>query len=350
MLTLLYGTLLFSHLRWAFLFCVTLLICSPVLVYCQSENSCAEFNALISSTYNFRPALLASQEEREQKSAGMDRVWNEVKARREALLPCLRKALEDPRADRWFLFDGSNLLISLDSSADSKKLVIKSYAATNLDDVDFQTWVGTLARLGAEGFDTSIPGERWLAHPNAVYVLPLHGAAKVDKLLGGMFIFGSMDEAQATPALLKIANSAAHAGREEAISLLLMQATPEAISGLKQIDQSALSATAASTLKQHLSHPILIEPRKKPKNTREEFLNAFNDAVKGNWQSFLRLATTVSDGEKDVVATLQPQDIPLLRIVRRSMIAKANPHVAEYYVSFTQILMTMIWRPEMAKQ
>lgn len=315
----------------------------------QDKTSCAAFQATVKSTYNFRPALLANEKERIQKSAEMDKFWESVKANKNDLLSCLRQSLEDPKADGWFRFDGSNLLVSLDPSDDSKKLQIKRYAGANLEDVDLRVWVGILARRGAEGFDTSAAAERWLVDPKAVYFLPEHGAVKVDKLLGAIFLFGSMDEGQATPALLKIAGSTEHPGRDLAISLLLMQATPEAIDGLKKIDQAKLSRDAQSGLRKHLTNPILFEPRAQPKTTREQFLKAFNDAVNGNWRYFMQLVGEVPDGEKDVVATLKAEDVPLVRKVRRLMIARANQHAAEYYVSFTQILMTMIWRPEMAK-
>ncbi|MFY9621181.1 MAG: hypothetical protein WAM70_05235 [Pyrinomonadaceae bacterium] len=325
-----------------------LLIAACPVAYGQANQPCADFNQLVKSTYNFRPALL-SEAEKDQKSAAMDKVWETVKSRRSELLPCLRKALEDPNADQWFRFDGSNLLVSLDPSEASKQTQVKSYAVVNLEDVNLQVWVGTLARLGAEGFDVSKSGERWLAHPTATYYLPIHGAQKVDKMLGGIFIFGSMDEAYATPALLKIANAATHPGRDDAISLLIMQATPEAISGLKKVDTSTLSAQASANLQRHLTTPVLIQLRDKPKTTREQFLKAFNDAAGGNFRYFFQLVGEVPDGEKDVVATLKAEDIPLVRKVRRVIISRANQHAAGYYVSFTQILMTMIWRPEMAK-
>ena len=325
-----------------------LLIAGCSVAYGQANPSCADFNQLVKSTYTFRPALL-SEAEKDQKSAAMDKVWETVKSRRSELLPCLRQALDDPNADHWFRFDGSNLLVSLDPSEASKQTQIKSYTVTNLDDVSLAVWVGVLARLGAEGFDVSKAGERWLAHPTATYYLPIHGAQKVDKMLGGIFIYGSMDEAYATPALLKIANAATHSGREDAISLLIMQATPEAISGLKKVDTSTLSAQARANVQRHLTKPILIQPRDQPKTTREQFLKALNDAASGNFRYFLQLAGQVPDGEKDLVATLKAEDIPLVRKVRRVMISRANQHAAGYYVSFTQILMTMIWRPEMAK-
>lgn len=309
-----------------------------------AQDACADFARTVKTTYNFRPALL-SDSERTQKSAAMDVVWEKVKADPSKLLPCLRKELEDSKANAWFRFDGSNLLVSLDPSPSSKNLLIRNYAATNLDDVDLSVFVSRLAHLGAEGFDTSDAGERWLASSNATYFLPQHGALQVDKLLGGIFIFGSMDETHATPALLKTAGTRNHSGREVALSLLLMQATPEAVRGLKSIDLAGLSPDVKATLSKQIANPITIEKRKVPKTSREQFLRAFDAFIKGNRQPFARLVSAVPDGERDVVTVLKAEDVPLVRKVRRQMIANANQHAAEYYVTFTQILATMISEP-----
>ena len=51
-------------------------------------------------------------------------------------------------------------------------------------------------------------------------------------------------------------------------------------------------------------------------------------------------------GERDVVAVLRAEDAPLVRKVRRTMIAGANQHALEYYKVFTVILTTMTWRPD----
>lgn len=315
----------------------------------QSSPSCAKFRQAVKETYNFKPSQLKTEAESDAKSAAMDRVWEMGKGNTAELLPCLRAALADPQADPWFRFDGSNLLVSLDPSAAPKAEQVRQYTAVDLDDVNLMVWVTTLARRGAEGFDVSEAGGRWLAYPKAKYYLPQHGAREVDKFLGAIFIFGSMDEAQATPALLKIAAPAGHAGRDVAISLLLMQATPEAVRGLKALDLAGLPGGAQSALRAHLERPKVITPRDKPKTTRAQFVKAFESAVKGDWRYFSELVGEVPDGERDAVAVLRPEDVPLLRRVRRARIAHANHHAAEYYVSFTQILMTMISRPETTK-
>jgi hypothetical protein len=325
------------------LFVLILAIASPSLLYGQAQDSCADLNQTIKATYNFRPALLANQSERDLKSAAMDKVWDTVKAHPNELIPCLRQALDDPQANAWFRFDGSNLLVSLDPSEASKKLQIKSYVASNLEDVDLRLWVTTLARLGVDDFDVSAPGERWLSYPKAQYFLPEH-AYEVKTLEGALFIFGSMDEAQATPALLRIVSQSNHPGREVALAILLNENTSESLRSLKQLDVSSLSSKAQNIVRNELVHPELFEPRSRPKTSRKEFLDAFEALLHGNSELFLELVSKVPDGEKDVVATLTPEDLPLVRKVRRRIIAGGNQHSIEFYVSFTKIIRTIMLR------
>ncbi|HEX8177802.1 MAG TPA: hypothetical protein VF543_22125 [Pyrinomonadaceae bacterium] len=325
-----------------------LIIVFPVTAASQSKESCVSFQALIKATYNFKPSKL-SDAERDAKVKAMDVVWGVAKANPKELLPCLRAALENPNADQWFRFDGSNLLVSLDPSPESKALQIRSYTYVDLDDVNLQIWVETLARRGAEGFDVSEAGNRWLTYSKAQYFLPRHGAYKVEAFQGALFIYGSMEESQATPALLKIVNQANHPGREHALWILMSQVTLESLRALKQIDASAFSTKAQKSLRELLNSPKLFKPRTKPKTSREEFLKAFQEIVNGNWNMFFNLVSEVPDGEKDVVAVLKPEDMLLVRKVRRSVIANANPHAIEFYNSFTRILMTMIWKPELVK-
>lgn len=219
--------------RMKYILTITLLITAlPIIAVGQAKDSCASFQELIKATYNFKPSKL-SEAEQDAKVEAMDRVWNMAKANKE-LLPCLRAALEDPSANQWFRFDGSNLLVELDPSRESKVLQVRSYTGADLDDVNLQVWVETLAQRGAEGFDVSEAGERWLKYPQARYFLPRHGAYEVKAFQGALFIYGSMDESQATPALLKIISQANHPGREHALWILMSQATPESLRALKQ--------------------------------------------------------------------------------------------------------------------
>jgi hypothetical protein len=312
------------------------------------QNNCDEFARDVKATYNFKPSQLKGEAESDAKSAAMDRFWEKVKANQKELLPCLRAALKDPQADPWFRFDGSNLLVSLDPSRESKEEQLRQYTAVDLGEVNLEVWVSTLAHLGTEGFDVSEAGARWLAYPKAEYYLPQHGAYHVTKLDGALYIYGSMDEAQATPALLKIASQPDNPARQYATLLLTVQATPEAFSALKSVEAS-LPPKDGAALQKMLENPKLFEPRARPKTSREQFLKAFNDLLNGDPTYFLELTEQVPDGERDVVAVLKPEDLPLVRRVRRRLIAAANPHGAEFYDSFTRILMTFLLRPESVK-
>jgi hypothetical protein len=44
------------------------------------------------------------------------------------------------------------------------------------------------------------------------------------------------------------------------------------------------------------------------------------------------------DGEVDAIATLLPEDVPLLRRARRASISRCNQHAVSDYASFTAIL------------
>ena len=314
----------------------------PSILYSQEKDQCRAFQETIKTTYNFRPSLLANASEREKKSAAMDKVWESVKGNPGELLPCLQRALADPKADSWFLFDGSNLLVSLDGSNGARELQIKSYAATNLEDVDLRLWVTTLAQRGVEGFDVSGPGERWLSFPKARYFLPEHGAYEVNPVTGALFIFGSMEEAQAVPALLRIIKQSNHAGREAAVAILLNENTPESLRSLQELDVSSLSLRTRNIIRHELTHPDLFESRSKPRTSRSEFLDAFNAWLRGDPRPFLDLIDKVPDGERDVVATLTQEDLPLVRKMRRRMISGGNQHSIEFYASFTKIIRTIM--------
>ena len=63
----------------------------------------------------------------------------------------------------------------------------------------------------------------------------------------------------------------------------------------------------------------------------------------------MELVSAVPDGERDVVAVLKPEDLPLVRKVRRLIISGGNQHSIEYYNSFSKILMTLVWKPELVR-
>lgn len=321
--------------------------------FCVSHvfpKNCDEFKKLIEKTYNFKPSKL-TENEKTAKSSEMDVVWEKVKANPKELLPCLREAISSRTNDSFFKFDASNLLIQSDQSAEAKRILIKAYAEVDLDDVNLAYWMPYIAILGYEDFDTSTAGENWLKHPKPEYYLPQHGLRAVNKEIGALIIYGSMDESIATPALAKIAAQENHPAREIAVQLLMRQVTPESFQVLKKLSQTGLSENLRLGINILLTKPKLVSPREgSPKTTRQQYLDVFQQLVDGKPKAFLELAREVSDGEKDVVAVMKQEDIPIIRKARRFFAAGATPHSPEWYKSFTDILMALTWKPEPIEQ
>ena len=127
------------------------------------------------------------------------------------------------------------------------------------------------------------------------------------------------------------------------------QATPDSLAALKQINAREFSDKARKSLNALITQPQLLQAREKPKNTRQDFVSAFENLLKGDWDKFRDLVSEVPDGERDIVAVLHPDDLPLVRKVRRRIIANGNQHSIEFYNSFTSILMALVWKPPSSK-
>src|SRR5258705_8920043 len=287
-----------------------------------------------------------SQSQIEVQSKRLDTFWGRVRQSRATLLPCLRKALNEERSDSFFNIDGSMLLVDVDPSRASKALEVRNFIRANLDGTHLEYWVKTMAWRGVEGFDTSGAGAKWLAYPKAKYNDSVHGGFPVGSFLGAVFIFGSIDEDLATPVLLRIVNQLDHPHRDDALAILMSQATPASMNALRGVNATGFPKGTSESIRELLDNPKLLKPRANPKLTREEQLIAFQGIVDGNYGPFREMVIKAPDGEADAVATLLPEDIPLLRRARRASISRSNQHAVSDYGSFTQILWALVWKQE----
>ncbi len=160
-----------------------------------------------------------------------------------------------------------------------------------------------------------------------------------------------MDEAFATPALAKLAAEEKNPGREAAFWVLRSQATPTAVLALRQVPPTGMNAAVQQVLASPFaSLPVLLTPRHPPRILRQRFLDAFHAIVDhSQWELFDALTSDDSDYEVDAVAVLTPEDLPLIRMVRRHCLARGHEEAIPDYDRFTGILMTMIWLPEWPK-
>jgi hypothetical protein len=126
----------------------------------------------------------------------------------------------------------------------------------------------------------------------------------------------------------------------------MSQATPAALRALKQVNPAGFSAGTSQSIRELLENPKLLKAREHPKLTREEQLIAFQGIIDGNYTAFREMVMKAPDGEVDAVATLLPEDIPLVRRARRASISRCNQHALSDYASFTKILWALTWKSE----
>ena len=318
-----------------FLACLTL----PL----AAAGDCGAFRAELVKTYAFRPSQL-SADALTIKSKEMDRIWKQVNADH-SLIPCLEQAIEDPAATQSLRYDGSALLVHSDPSHAHKAMQAKWWGRTELVNSDARAWVETLAALGAEGYDTREGALRWLATKDPHYFLPEHGGWEIDQATGAAFLFGSMDEGQAFDALKGVIEDPKNPAKELAAETMLGLGTPASCAYIRTMDLSGVNEEYREVIGSLRRDHQLIKPRSgRPKVSREAFLAAFHAFVdKGNLDPFMALAGKVSDGERDAVMVLRPEDLPLLHSFRRHLFARCNPHLLEWDKDLEFILITLSW-------
>ena len=302
------------------------------------DAACAQFDVLVARTYDFDEARLTEAQKR-GKEKELDQFWTRIKAEKTKFLPCLRAKIADPKANTFFRFDGSNLLVTLDPSADSKRAQVAVYLDTPLDIIGVGRWVSILTLRGTEGFDVSRAAKRALDEDLPYFTQSGHPMGGYDAAL---FLWASQDEERVTPQLFALANDPAYPQREAALAFLLQQATPEATELLAKIDRAGLSEGALDALESYAEAGDAIEPRAKPKGTRAEYLRAFEQVLKGNQDAFNALTDKDPDGERDLVALLTPADLPLLRRVRRQFLLSTGDSSLSFYRDFTNIIFAVM--------
>jgi hypothetical protein len=315
-----------------------------------SAPECQALDARIRATYTFKPSRLTLADQ-DAKAALMDDLWKQVQGDPLRLAPCLRRALGDPSADPFFLFDGSALLVAVDPGIESKALQTRLWTHTALEDVELRLWVQILAQRAYEGFDVTEAGQRWLADPTRHYALP-DGGGTVDAQLGALFLFGSLDEDRATPALARIAADGKQPGRLIAIWLMVFQLTPAAIQALRTTDVSAMPTEARAAIEALLAQAPQTRQPPPPATTgspqaRERWLQAFGALLEGDAAPLGTLRGAEATGGSwtgALPAVLKAEDLPLLRRVRRSFARMATPSAADDYIALSTAIGALIRR------
>lgn len=138
-----------------------------------SQNDPKAIHELIQKTYNFQPHLLNDQE-RDQKSTVLDGFWSEAKANRDTYIPVLREELADLANPRFFLYDGSMLLLSLSDTPADRKIALRAIANCDLADIQPHDYFLQVHRMASLNEDTTAAAFHILEEPHFQVYIPEH--------------------------------------------------------------------------------------------------------------------------------------------------------------------------------
>ena len=310
---------------------------------------CEDLCGMIRATYDFRPSQLP-ESRKASKSKDIDRIWDLVKAHPDELVPCLRKELEKKDANRWFLHDGSDLLVRVEKSRDHKRLQVRLWSQDDLDDIDPGDWVKTLVARGIEGFDVSTAADRWLLDLDARRFTPAHGL-DYEPMNVPLFLFGSMKESDALPHLVRIVETPEHRGQAIAIQVLSLLATPESLEQLERIQESHPSGDVRSRISAFFEDPPLVETAKVGEGPDRNLVRrALLSYLSLESDLYFELKASCEHGWARACArVLQPEDAWLVRKVRRQSVRIPDKSSAADYLDYSRVLLTLTWDPKRAK-
>jgi hypothetical protein len=132
-----------------------------------------DLHAEIQRVYNFQPHAL-NDAQIAQKSALLDQFWSKAKSQPDVYVSGLRRELADFSNPRFFLYDGSKLLLSLSHDPRDHKIILSAISKSDLQDLQLKDYFLLVHSMAALGEDTTAAAFRILEQPKFQVFIPEH--------------------------------------------------------------------------------------------------------------------------------------------------------------------------------
>lgn len=152
---------------------LTLLLVPTLAAGRQTAPNAGFLHAEIQRVYSFQPHALSHAQTME-KSAVLDQFWTKAKSRRDDYVPELRRELGDFSNPPFFLFDGSQLLLSLSKEPADRKIVLAAISRSDLRDLQLKDYFLLVQSMAVKGEDTTAAAFHILAEPKFQVFIPQH--------------------------------------------------------------------------------------------------------------------------------------------------------------------------------
>lgn len=339
-------------------------------------SSCADLRAQKEKVYGFHLAQL-TETQIDTKSKEIDAYWKQLQSAGPVGVSCLKEMLASEKTNHLFQFDAASFLFQLDKSPESLNLAKDAIVQTDFQETDPANYLSLALELGQHGAEIQSLAAKLLLFPNAVIHISEH-SLDLDSDTAALFLYGSMDPAKATKALLGQLQAQEPFVRAAAAHLLAEQMTEEAFrtlstwSGLAEVKEDYRHNDIQAVMKFQAVDPAELA---NPKWTREQVLQIiaglphtrqeFDDVMSTKGAEFDRqmrekkptqeeLSKAVAESEpiygiadhtafqNSAVATLKAEDFDTIRRARQKALFNVSDESLSEYLAYTQIMIRML--------
>ena len=317
------------------------------------SDSCATLKASERQTYGFDPIPL-SDSQRSAKTEEVQQFWAEAKSMGSPAVPCLRQMLASDNQDSYFLYSGSLLLLSLDSSPESLSAISAALANIDASRVDVAGYIGLLIQLARRNVDIGPLAAKYVNY------LALHGPESPqgeanDKFINvAVLLYGSMPPDLAASDLEGLLKYGEANARPAAVFALALNMTEPAFREMRAgISLAGLSDEDQQVVLSVLTYTTLTAAPHTP-FSRDEVLKRLDAVTRGDFAHIDPQYPPYVSGDQafevSAGAQLTPADLPRVLEARRMSIHGVTDDSLDDYLTLTKTILEVINRYDLYKK
>jgi len=219
----------------------------------QATSSTGLLHAEIQKVYDFHPHTLSSAQIT-QKSGLLDQFWTKAKSQLDVYVPELRRELADFSNPPFFLFDGSQLLLSLSDGPADRKIVLSAIVHTDLRDLQLKAYFLLVQRMAAQGEDTTAAAFHILPEPKFQVFIPQHSLTLAQDYCMVYMLLPTNQDYWVQPAIERLRAETDATAQKSLLLLLWYAQTPDSDKAIQEFSTAAAKSQASKAYANELVH------------------------------------------------------------------------------------------------
>jgi hypothetical protein len=184
----------------------------------------------------------------------LDQFWAKAKSQRDVYVPELRRELADFSNPPFFLFDGSQLLLSLSDAPADRKIVLSAVAHTDLRDLQLKDYFLLVQRMAAQGEDTTVAAFHILPEPKFQVFIPQHSLTLAQDYCLIYMLLPTNQDFWVQPAIEHLRAETDVTTQKSLLLLLWYAQTPDSDKAIQEFSTAPAKSQASKAYANELVH------------------------------------------------------------------------------------------------